>query len=240
MAAGLEEAARLSSHVVDVAVKTARSGQGVELEGRLGVFECGAFCTDVGREHFLSAVRVLESFDSWSEDSKWVEMEDVFFYGVRSKAEIRSRVVFHEAAVVHGPVNVQKRRLALRDVHVGGGFSARICASVEDPACPYDTPRVVVPHRVSLSRRRSFTLAGGEFRIDCSEVWAAKSRSEAVSRRSGGLTPCCAIEVEVLKPIDYLTSRGDCGCDVLALSILSKLADFVQLERYEVAAPSAK
>ena len=159
-------------------------------------------------------------------------MEDSFFYGA-SGAEIRGRVVF-DGSTADPPVNAWKRRIAVRDTPIGAGFAARLCASVEEPAAPRELPRVVVPHRVSLARRRSFTLPGGEFRFDCSEAWAAASRSEAVGRRASGMPPACSIEVEVLRPIDYLKARGNCGCDVLALSMLSKLADLVELDRYDL------
>jgi hypothetical protein len=234
--APLVDAARLTSHVVDAAIKSARSGLDVELEARLGVQSNGAFCTDVGAQHFRLVLNALESFDTWSSVTEWIEMEDFFFSGDKSRAEIRSRVSYLPRSEVN-TINVEKHRIALRDVTIGGGFSARICASVENPVKPCDVPKMVMPTRVVLKRRRSFVLGDsgrtaddpGGFRFDCSEAWFGRTRTEAVQLRASGAAPAYSIEVEALCPLGYISSRS-CGCEVLALSLLMKLDDLARVD----------
>lgn len=231
----LVDAARLASHVVDAAIKSARSGLNVELEARLGVQSNGSFCTDVGAQHFRSVLDALESFDAWSSVTGWIEMEDFIFHGDKSRAEIRSRVSYLAHSDVN-TINVEKRRVAVRDVPIGCGFSARLCASVENPVKSCDVPKIVTPSRVILKRRRSFILGdtartddvSGEFRFDCSEAWFGKTRAEAVQLRASGAAPAYSIEVEAMCPLGYISSRS-CGCEVLALSLLMKLDDLTRV-----------
>lgn len=113
---------------------------------------------------------------------------------------------------------------------VSDGFDVRVSASLEQKLPHHILPIAVSPEMVRIKQRKRFFLhslgvEGDTFSFDVSLVYTGKTKSEAEQKQSQQVAPSFEIEVECLKPNEYLRTTG--GEDImLALSLILKCYDF--------------
>lgn len=213
------------------------------------------FAPDVGREIFCGILQLLESYPKWSHVTPWQETQDVFYnaeipkdYGGEADKlyPIRTSV----GSNANGEIQIMhnyKQRLRNVDMElchmdrescclnvtrdaVVGGFDVRVSASLERELPHHILPIAVSPDMVRIKQRKRFFLSslgiqGASFSFDVSLVYAGKTKSEAEQKQSMQASPSYEIEIECLKPSEYLKTSG--GEDImLALSLILKCHDF--------------
>jgi hypothetical protein len=236
--------------ISDVRVHLSSAEGHLELEARLGKLRGHTFDPDVGHAAFCGILQLLESYPRWSRVSAWQETQDVFYHadlpgeGGARRTQIRTSVGVDqhgEVEIVHHSkerlrfVDMEMRRLdaescAMHSSAAQDGFDARVAASLECPVRPELLPIAVAPDRVRIKQRKRFFLSSlgvdsDAFSFDLSIVYAGQTKSEAEQRQSAQQAPSFEVEIECLKPREYLRSSG--GADImLALSLILKCHDF--------------
>jgi hypothetical protein len=227
----------------------------LELEARLGKIQGTHFDPNVGHAAFCSILQLLESYQRWARVQPWQESQDVFFtmelpaelteLGKTVSAQVRTSVEADASGEMHIK-HITKRRLGNVDMEMQamdagscalsisrdqvGGYDARVSASLEKAVPAEMLPLAVSPELVRIKQRKRFFLSslGVEsetFSFDLSIVYTGKSRSEAEYRQNHQIDPCFEVEIECLRPTQYLLSSG--GEDImLALSLILKCHDF--------------
>ena len=230
----------------------------LEIEARLGKVHEKGFEADVGQATFCGILAILEGYDKWSVVTPWQESHDVFYSveipaecgGDSGRAtQIRTTVGADSSGdldVVHHikrrlqHVDMEMRLMDMKSCSLSvtrdsniRGFDVRIVASLELKVQPELLPIAVSTDLVRIKQRRRFLLAslgveGETFSFDLSVVYCGRTKSEAELKQSLQQNPSFEVEVECLRPQDYLRSSG--GEDImLALSLILKCYDFATL-----------
>jgi hypothetical protein len=230
----------------------------LEIEARLGRVHEKGFEANVGQATFCGVLSILESYDKWSAVTPWQESHDVFYSvelppecgGESGRAtQIRTAVGADSSGDLHVLHHV-KRRLKYVDMELRlmdmkscslsvtrdsnvGGLDVRVVASLEVKVQPELLPIAVSTDLVRIKQRKRFLLAslgveGETFSFDLSVVYCGRTKSEAEQKQSLQQSPSFEVEVECLRPREYLRSSG--GEDImLALSLILKCHDFSTL-----------
>ena len=230
----------------------------LELEARIGKMHEKGFDSNVGHCTFCGILSILESYKHWSRVTPWQETQDVFYSvelpsenGCEGGNVTQIRTTVGEDSngnldVVHHTkrriqhVDLEMRLMDLKSCSVSvtrdskvSGFDIRIMASSEKKILPDLLPIAVSTDLVRIKQRRRFFLTslgveGDSFSFDLSVVYCGRTKSEAEQNQSLQQNPRFEVEVECLRPREYLKSSG--GEDImLALSLLLKCYDFSSL-----------
>ena len=218
----------------------------LEVEARFGRRDgtTGAFVADVGAEAFAEMLRLAESFEGWHGPRPvWQETQDVF-YRLRLPGEEQAVVQARSTVAVseNGEISAQhvlKKRLRnvdLRPAAAGdgqrpeGALDARVSTSIERRVPCELLPGAVRPDRVRIKQRKRFLLGSlgvdrAAFAFDFTVVFSGATVSDAERSRSAGARPAYEVEVECLRPAEYLESCGG-EASYLGLSLVMKLVDY--------------
>ena len=216
----------------------------LEVEARFGRRDAaGNFVADVGADAFAALLHMAESYDGWSNRPSWQETRDVFYLlrlgaDEQGVVQARSTIASHAGRVV--ATHVVKKRLRNVDLALVScdeaadapacQLDARVSTSIERPVPPELLPAAVRPDRVRIKQRKRFLLGSlgvdrDVFAFDFTLAYSGASASDAEANQSAAARPTHEVEIECLRPQEYLDS---CGGEesYLGLSLVLKLVDY--------------
>lgn len=208
-----------------------RQDEDLELEVRLGKTCRHSFRPGVTRDHMHRLVKemlVVDNVTPLQPDNQWEECEDYFF--LHKERRLRTRVSFEDAALTSSTVCKTVLDSIIFTTH---SCDVRVSLCRESHVPPSDLPHTCTTQYVRLKQRLGFDVTSSPFRVDCSIVWSAPTRSEA-ERLQSGVEPVFEVECE-FTPHRTPTTHSWCakypdtedGNRKLAASMMLKVSDLM-------------